>query len=401
MSTNKSLLILILSVWLLPLASFQLRPFGIPLYPLEILLLCASPFLWENGMRGIFRTSVVRKILIFALGLLGGTLLSFFLNPPSLAGLGQIKSFFFFPIVFWLFATPLLKEFTNRERVLWHLRLMFALGATVALVSGFLGGLTYDSRLSAWFDSPNLLALFLLPGVTLWSAQLLSAKKVSLRELIGWVVVTSAFALTQSYGAIFAASLAVGAFVWIFGAYVPWKRLLGTLMLAGLLFLGGLVFVSGERGLEKWTLLVTGDERSSLSSRHMIWKAAFKMIEDSPWVGIGPGRFQSVYLEYQRFYPPYLEWAVPHPHNLLAALWLSSGIAGVLASLWLCFFVLHSLKDIARKKEQALLAALFVGVFMAGLGDVPYFRSELCLSWWFALALFSGMLLEKESPSHS
>jgi O-antigen ligase len=131
----------------------------------------------------------------------------------------------------------------------------------------------------------------------------------------------------------------------------------------------------------------------------MIWHSAIRMIRDSPFTGIGPGRFQSVYLEYQRFYPPYLEWAVPHPHNLFLALWLSSGIIGVSASIGLCVFLFRSLREIPRKKERALMTALFLGVFVSGLSDVPYFRAEFCFIFWLELALFSGIFLKENQNS--
>ncbi|MBP6889530.1 MAG: O-antigen ligase family protein [Candidatus Moranbacteria bacterium] len=397
MNKNNPLFIVIACVWLLPFSSVQLLPFGIPLYPIEIILLVAFPFLFTKDTYKIFSEQFTQKIAIFSLILFCGAGISFLFNPGTLIGLGQLKSFFFFPVLFWLFATSALSEFECRSRLLWHLRWMFFSVAATALFSVFSHGLTYDSRLNAWFDSPNLLAMLLLPGVILWSAFLvLKRKRTSFFEGISWGVVMTAFLATQSYSAFLAAFLAGVVFLWISREYVHWKGPALRIMILGALFIGGLLFVNGERGAEKWTSLITGDERSSFSSRKMIWSAAIKMLQDSPATGIGPGRFQSTYLEYQRFYPPYLEWAVPHPHNLFFALWLSSGILGAIASIWLCFFLFSALKEIPSKKEKALMGALFFGLFVSGLFDVPYFRAEFCFLFWLELALFSGMLLRKK-----
>ena len=80
-------------------------------------------------------------------------------------------------------------------------------------------------------------------------------------------------------------------------------------------------------------------DRSSLSSRTMIWTSALHIARDNPILGIGPGNFQTKYLEYQHFYPPYLEWAVPHPHNILLTFWLYSGILGVIGFLIVVYLI--------------------------------------------------------------
>ena len=399
MIKNNSLYALIACIWLLPFASVQFLPFGIPLYPLEIGLLVSSPFWFTGKVINVFKAPASRKVAWFAAALLGGLLISYIVHPKTPAGLGQIKSFFFMPVVFWFGVTPILGDPRHRRRVLWHLRQMFLLAAISALISGFLYGLTYDHRLNAWFDSPNLLAIFLVPGVILWGIHVFSGEKIRIADMSSWVIVSGTLFLTQSYGALGAVFIALVSFLWISRGYLSWKRLFLKVTIISLLLIVGCTFWSGEEEVKKWNSLVHVDGRSSLSSREMIWHSAIRMIQDSPFTGIGPGRFQSVYLEYQRFYPPYLEWAVPHPHNLFLALWLSSGIIGVSASIGLCVFLFCSLREIPRKKERALMTALFLGVFVSGLSDVPYFRAEFCFIFWLELALFSGIFLKENQNS--
>lgn len=394
MVRNNTFFILIACIWLLPFASVQFLPFGIPLYPLEIVLFVSSPFLFPLEVSKVFRVPVVRKVAFFSLMLLLGVIISYASHPRTLTGLGQIKSFFFLPMMFWLVTIPFLGSYARRERVFWHLRQMFALVALSALGVGFLRGLTYDHRLSAWFDSPNLLAMFLVPGAILWGARVLLEKRISLSELFSWFVVNGTLLLTQSYGALMSVLIALVFSMWISREYL-FRRQFLVKAAVGLLVISGCILVNSRQGFEKLDALVQGNERSSLSSREMIWRSAIKMIEDSPLTGIGPGRFQSVYLEYQRFYPPYLEWAVPHPHNLFLAIWLSSGILGVFASVWLCLFLSRVLKLVPISKERALFGALFLGALASGLFDVPYFRSEFCFVFWLELALLTGVFLEK------
>ena len=394
MARNNTFFILIACIWLLPFASIQFLPFGIPLYPLEIALLVSSPFLFPLEIGKIFRVPIVRKVALSSLLLFFGVLISYMSHPSTLTGLGQMKSFFFFPMVFWLVMTPFLGTRIRRERVFWHLRQMFALVALSALGSGLFQGLTYDHRLSAWFDSPNLLAMFLVPGAILWGVQILSGERVRVSELLSWFVVNGTLLLTQSYGALMSVLIALVFSMWISREYL-FRRQLLVKAAVGLLVISGCIFVNSRQGFEKLDALIQGNERSSFSSREMIWRSALKMVQDSPLTGIGPARFQSVYLEYQRFYPPYLEWAVPHPHNLLLAIWLSSGIVGVCASIWLCVSLFYALKRVPIKKEKALLGALFLGVFVSGLLDVPYFRAEFCFVFWLESALLTGVFLER------
>ncbi len=302
------------------------------------------------------------------------------------------------PMILWVLATPLLSDSNHRQRVFWHLRLMFSLAAVAALLSGFFGGFTYDYRLNAWFDSPNLLAIFLLPGVIFWWAHLFTDTTIRIWQVLSWLVMTAVFLLTQSYGAFGALVIAVASYVWISRGQVSRKHPLWMMVLCTIILVIAGLFFGGEAAMEKWNMVMSGNERSSLSSRAMIWRSAVRMIQDSPWTGIGPGRFQTVYLEYQRFYQPYLEWAVPHPHNLFLAIWLASGITGVLACVWLSIFLFRSLRQIPMGNERALLTALFLGIFVSGFFDVPYFRAEFCYILWLELALFSGTLSCDVSP---
>jgi O-antigen ligase len=119
----------------------------------------------------------------------------------------------------------------------------------------------------------------------------------------------------------------------------------------------------------------------------MIWQSAGKILEDNPTWGIGPGNFQEKYLEYQKYYPPYLEWAVPHPHNLYLAFYLYSGILGLAAFLLSIFFWLK--KIMAQKKEATVLVALGIIAYflLHGMVDTTYFKNDLAVIFWLAFFL--------------
>lgn len=391
MNRNNTPISLIWCVWLFPLASIKFFSFGWPLYPIEAVLLAMFPFFPFREYWLSWRQTIVRGAAIFSVALLLGVVSSYLVNPKTLIGLGQIKSFFLFPILFALFLIPVLRERNKREELFQQLRLMMAMTALLALLSAFFGGITYDHRLAAWFDSPNLLALFLLPGGVLWWARVTTSNHVSWRNIFLWGVVTGAIFWTRSYGVILALSLSNGYFFLRYHGQRSGIR--REIVLVGIIFL--VVFGSLERGTEKWEALTSWSERSSGESRMMIWKSAGEMIRLNPIFGIGPGRFQETYLSYQKFYPPYLEWSAPHPHNFFLSLWLSAGALGAGAFFWFALFLVRTFRQsVSIGKEKTLITALFISFFVAGFFDVPFFRFEFCALFWIYVSLFIAVYSE-------
>jgi O-antigen ligase len=161
---------------------------------------------------------------------------------------------------------------------------------------------------------------------------------------------------------------------------------------------GLLLFLFFSSSSEKFSSILRQDNRSSLTSRIMIWKASSLMIANHPFFGIGAGNFQTTYLDYQRYFSPYLEWAVPHPHNLFFSFWLQTGIFGLIGFLWLLFvwFKINLSKLTLQKKQkgtfhiQGLFISLMIIFLLIGLFDTPYWKNDLAYSFWllFALGLY-------------
>lgn len=344
-----------------------------------------------------FRNPFVIGALIF----FAGAVLSFAANPFSLTGLGMLKTWFVFPLAalwLWLETEP---EMRDLERILavW-------LGVTAAVACASLaffvqGALTYDGRLAAWFGSPNSLAFFLAPGVLL-AGHFLSSLPLMPRNFLRpllWlsaVALISAIYFTRSYETW--AGLLAALFIFLFlGTAFPWrKKTAAALLCIGIFSL----FIFLESGDAKWQSFMTLDERSSLASREMIWQSAIRIIADHPVLGIGIGRFQETYLAYQRYFPPYLEWAVPQPHNLYLAVWLQTGAIGffgfiLMVAMWLrkmfgllCF----EAESGQTKKISGLLMALMGLYLTLGLVDTPFFKTDLAFIFWFIVAFGIGQL---------
>jgi len=381
------------TVVLLPTAHLKLVFFGIPLYSVEapiLVALAAYLYGWKQGIfsplgKINFRDPLVIGIALFFLG----AIISFIVNPFSLTGLGMLKTWFFFPLLalwLWLETKPTIEDLA-RLLLIWLGVVTVSAAGSLAYL--FQGELTYDGRLAAWYMSPNYLALFLAPGTLLahyFFFHPIFSKTRIMRPLICLMLtlLLAALFFTHSYAVWISVALAGLLFLFLDTAHISsWRKTLATAFLLTVI-IG--TFILFESGSEKWQALTQFENRSSLSSRMMIWQSAGKMIADNPVFGIGLGRFQEVYLEYQKYFPPYLEWAVPQPHNLYLAVWLQTGLLGLIG-----FILLVSRATILliknKSRESALLLGLLVLYLLYGLFDTPFFKTDLAFSFWLIIAL--------------
>lgn len=391
------------SIALLPIAHLKLVVFGIPLYSVEIpilIALLAYAYGWRQKTFSPFRNIDFRNpFVIGALIFFAGAILSFASNPFSLTGLGMLKTWFVFPLValwLWLETEP---ETRDLERILAVWLGVTAVVACASLIFFFQGALTYDSRLAAWYGSPNYLAFFLAPGVLLvghFLSSLPRANQSLLRPLL-WLSVATLMPViyfTRSYETW--VGLLVALFIFLFlGTVFPWrKKIAAALLCLGIFSL----FIFLESGDAKWQSFATLDERSSLASREMIWRSAARIIADHPVAGIGVGRFQETYLAYQRYFPPYLEWAVPQPHNLYLAVWLETGLMGLVGFFLLMTALFRKMLALSRsddedsRKISVFLIAALAMYGIAGLVDTPFFKTDLAFIFWFIVAFGIGQL---------
>lgn len=412
---NPVSLSLLLAVFLLPFAQVKVSFFGLPLYLHEITLVAAFSFFLISVSRGRSENFFLRDVFIFlGAGLFCfGALLSLLSNPFSLTGLGMLKSWFFFPFLAgWLiFSETRTSEKRETFFFAWFLALLAtALGSLSFLFSG---SLTYDHRLSGLYDSPNFLAIFVAPAPLIALYLSLSSRDreggnlvQSMLLLFGSILVLAVLFFTRSYGVW--GALLLGMVVFLVGTRIfqSWSKKTILLLMVFALPVGTFFFF--EHGSEKWQATASFGARSSLSSRVMIWQAASKILEDNLVLGIGVGRFQEKYLEYQKYFPPYLEWAVPEPHNLYLAVLLATGAIGFLGFLLLVgrfgYLVIRSVlfeTDETKRLTSDLVLALLFLMLAYGMTDTPYFKNDLALGFMLILALGLSNIKSQEKKNSS
>lgn len=332
-------------------------------------------------------------VLALVLVLIGVFLASVF-SADWRVSFGVLKAYFIAPLVFCFALGDLFKK--ENLSAIFFSALFASSGVVVAISLFFLffNQLTFDGRLSSFYLSPNHLAMWLAPGFLAGLALWPEFKKTYQKSLllIIYVSLLAVLYFTYSYGAWLGLGAALIFLVLMSGGLKGATKKQQLALLGGAFILGSLILASQLFGAKSEKLLdIFSSPRSSWQSRLMVWRAALEILKDSWFLGIGPGLFQKYYLAYQKYFPvPYLEWAVPQPHNLFLACWLQTGLAGLVGFFWLIIGFFKQIK-ISLLKIPSLpgffLMAIMVFFLMHGLIDTPFWKNDLALIFWLVIFL--------------
>jgi O-antigen ligase len=301
------------------------------------------------------------------------------------ASLGALKAWLVDPLVFGYI---LLCSIRTTKHITTLLSAI-ALSGTVVAIAGFMQYLSFpdsvqDGRLSSFFAPvANYAAMFLAPILVVTIAAILW-KQLSRRWWVSVVIMAVAVALTVSFGGY----LAVGV-----GLMVIWsqlsdrqlqRRLLISLVSIGII--GAVILFTTPYVKEK----INFTDRSSSLVRTQIWRTSIEMIREHPIVGIGPNAYENVYrATIPRFYFPPLEWLVAQPHQLYLALWLETGLLGLITFVFgVGMWIRQTWKRAHQQNALAIisLAGMLV-ILVHGFVDTPIFKNDLMLVFAILLLL--------------
>ena len=383
-SLKKSVWAIQFIVFLLPtyLISFNLGLVPTNLLEGMIIVLFLSQ-LSRLNIRKILQIIAQRRLLfsgVFFLFL--GLIVSTFFSNNLITSLGILKSWFIIPIIFSLIASN--KTSKNTAPIILNSLALSGLTISIiAIIYFILGETTYDGRIAAFFNHPNFLAMYLSPCFIISFSNTLKNpyRKYRFYWLLSSVLIIFTTILTQSIGALISIIIASTIYL-LLTKHITRKNK----FLLGLSFLL-LVIVSISILSPKINNLFT-TSRSSMHSRIIIWRSATRILEDNLLFGIGAGNFQSYYLNYQKYFPPYLEWSSPQPHNVFLAFWIQLGIFGFLGFLLILIWFYRSGVAILKKEAlSASLIAIMSVILIHGLIDTTYWKNDLSIVFWLLIAL--------------
>ncbi|MFH0820325.1 MAG: O-antigen ligase family protein [Candidatus Peregrinibacteria bacterium] len=297
---------------------------------------------------------------------------------------GIWKGWVIAPLLYFFVLTQTL---TSAEQVKRFLRSFVYSAALISLIAYGLTlvgqGMTYDLRLSGFYESANQLALILVPAVLLNIVWILQRRG----NAQGWLeyadtatltLLVHALFFTQSYAGILAV---FGALVlYVFYVMLSHRKGLGRAVLGLLVLLSAFfLIVFTQLNTTKFKQFVDFNNRSSTTVRLQVYQVTWDLIQKHWLWGVGSGLFQG---SYQLQAPvtlgrPPMEQNIPHPHNIFFAFWLNAGLLGLLALLGL-----HWLAH--RRFTYPLIA--FWGIILHGFFDTPFWKNDLAVIFWVVIA---------------
>jgi len=266
-------------------------------------------------------------------------------------------------------------------------------------------------RIQALYGSPDNLGLLLDRVIPLWLVSWLVIGRSRVRRT-GWAILGAvllvALGLTYSRGAWLA--VAAGCLLIVAVAF-PWGRwlALGCVLLA----LAGLAFESPALA----RVFQTGHS-GTVQQRLRIWSSSLHMLRDHRILGIGPDNFVHYYAPSE---PPItqryildcgrgLSYIEPgalqepctsHPHDEFLDFWLSTGLLGLVAYLWLQVVFWRLAWQLHRRSLLGADRAVWLGcagamlaAVLHGLVDNAYFLVDLATIFWLLCGLLSLLVTE-------
>jgi O-antigen ligase len=387
--TNKNLLdishfFLIASILSIPFYQFRVSVFFTSFSILTGNLLIFGVILFIKNFhyikKGVHKLFFVKLSILFIISFLPALLLS-----SDRHSYGVFIEWIFIPMIVGLLLWfDLSHNKTSRKYLLRSLSFITLLISSCALFHLFSEIMTYDGRLRSFYLSPNHLAMILAPLHFLsWAHLLLEKKNVFFRTIALTAIVSSipVIIYTQSFSVLLALTL-VGI---LLICTVQKKR--GVILIT-VIFFGILLF---GFGYQKINNIDVSFERNSLSSRFMIWETSVYLIQENALIGTGIDTFQSRYLSAQKYFPPYLEWAVPTTHNIVLHFLVTGGILSLITFAIICSYILYigySSYFAHEKKHYILfLCGAFSVIIFCGIFDTPYWKNDLAVIYWIIIAM--------------
>lgn len=261
------------------------------------------------------------------------------------------------------------------------------------------------NRITSSLGQPNLLAMYLIMVIPLTIFLSFSSSKPSVK--LFWWLLAGLQLICLFYAFSFTVWLAfVLALLFTVATYLFIRRLKARkikLTWRSIIFGGGLILILVVLVFslhDKWFFRsninkLLNWQNSSLIARFQYWQAASRAIKERPIFGYGPETQREILVKYYE-----RDWGIyginlrpTRAHNIFIDTWLSSGIIGLIAYVWLLLYIgniiFNNLKD--KKKEKLSLFILFslLGYVLSLQFQFTFIVGEVY--FWFLLAILISL----------
>jgi len=366
----------------LPAYLIRFEILGIPSTFLELLLgvflIVVAAANWNRQTLALINS--LGAINVFAALFCLAGIVSTLIAPDQARALGQLKAFVVEPVLLFYASVVVVRRTQDyKQPLLWLLgsaALISVFGVVqyythVRLPLRFWGYGEEIKRITSVFEYPNALALYLAPiwalAAALYSQGLLRWKKL--------FIVASGFALAALY-----LTFSRGAWLALILAGAVWILSRARIRLSVLFGLGliGLLLVSP---LAVNRIKQTFTDRSS-HDRIALLRVAGRELAEHPILGNGLGGFPQTLAN-----SDYTGEPVNYPHNIILNFWLELGLLGIVSFAGAAVVLLKRF----WRSQTALTASAGLALLVLlihGLVDVPYFKNDLSVMFWFLAAMF-------------
>lgn len=345
--------------------------------------------------------------------LISAATLAMWLSPNSWQAFGLWRAYFLEPILFFLIFINVIDKREKLERIFMALGISALAISLLAFWQKFMPlGINFfgyyfwpisnkswqeaaSRRVTSFFEYPNAVGLFLGPIVILSFGWLVATfKKLKLNLFQVTVILFSGIAIFWAQSE--AALLSLGLAMILFGLFFSKRSRILTSLILVLILIAVVLTPVKNYLFEKLTL-----QDFSGQVRLQIWQETLAMLKDNPLLGAGLSGYQTKIIPYHKsgriikgnFQP--IEIYL-YPHNIILNFWSELGFLGLLAFLWLFYeYFRRSIKFWRESKNyyyriwSLTLILVLLTIIIHGLVDVPYFKNDLAVMFWF----FCGALI--------
>ena len=319
-----------------------------------------------------------------------------FVASDRTAALGILKGWFVVPAIFYLLVINTFDKENIKQLSIPLLISVVAISLWAIMQKlGIITTLFYQTtdpsfdqylgsnfRVFGPFESPNYLAMFLVPATFLSISAFNYCKRGFAKFALALVYILPVIALVLS-GSRGGAIAAFVAFI-ISICVIARKKSLGTGIL---IYLLSFVLIA----VLILAIKLIGFDPSSDSIRIQIYQYSWQILKENWLMGIGLGEFQNniagLSVDAISFKTHALPYAL-HPHNIYLAMAIYLGVGGfvsfIATSIW--FFV----KAWGARAHSFVLAgavSAFSAILVHGFVDTTYYKNDLSVLFWLILAV--------------
>jgi len=282
------------------------------------------------------------------------------------------------PVFFGLYTSVMLVS-------LWAIAQKLGIISTLLYQAGdtsFTQYLGANFRAFGSFESPNYLAMFIVPSAIL-ALGLNQKVKTQNQKILKWIFYLS-YILPLSA---LAFSRSRAGFIALIGAALVYSTVMIYRSIRNKSY--SAVFIVLSIILYSLFLLLFyhyGLRPGSDAIRFEIYGYAINLVKENWLWGIGAGNFQAMIKTFD-LSSNFITYGLPnalHPHNLYLALILNFGLLGLISFLGLSILAMYRLLKI-RSVGAALILASLTAILIHGVFDTTYFKNDLSAIYWLII----------------